>query len=92
MTPITFTITFSGATGGDVNVAIMGPGTNLQYEAKGTDPRPDRTFDLMPGLYTVRVHGLSGGTVGLSVDNGAVNLITASCPPSNIYLSQSFPV
>lgn len=93
MKSIKFTITFTGATGGNVSVHIMGPGTDINYDAKASDPRPDRSYDLLTGaVYSVRVHGLSGGTVNLLVEDGSTQLVKTSCPPSNIFIVKSFSI
>ena len=92
MKTIKITITFSGAAGGDISVRIQGPGTDINYEAKGSDPRPDRSFDLMPALYSIKLHGLSGGKVNLLIEDGATKLVNMPCPTPNIFILTSFTV
>ncbi|WP_179412643.1 hypothetical protein HDF19_13185 [Mucilaginibacter sp. E4BP6] len=90
MNPTVITITFTGATGGSVTVFITGTGRAYNYLAGPTTP-PD-PFNLPPGNYSIQVHGYSGGTVNLSVDQAGTNLVTDSCAGTNIYMLDNFNV
>ena len=90
MNPTVFTITFTGATGGSVALFITGTGRTYTYSAGPTTP-PDVIL-LPAGNYSIQVHGYSGGTVDLSVDQAGTNLATDSSTGPNIYMLDPFTV
>ena len=91
MKKITVTITFTGATGGNVTTKILGPHTKIEYLATAGDP--PLSFDLAPANYSIILNGISGGACDLSVDDEfGNNLVADSCPPTHIYIPQVFTI
>ncbi|MBV8391086.1 MAG: hypothetical protein JO080_14875 [Mucilaginibacter sp.] len=92
METITVTITFTDAENGDVNVRILGANTDYGYDASASDVNHDRNFNLAPNVYSIKVHGVSGGSVKLVVKEGTTELVNASCNPEHIFILKSFAV
>ncbi|MDB4902256.1 MAG: hypothetical protein JWQ63_1537 [Mucilaginibacter sp.] len=92
METITVTINFTGAEGGTVLINILGPHTDLSYNVDADQPNPPRNFTLAPAIYSISVHGVSGGTLGVTVDQNGERLVDESCPPPNLYVLKAFEV
>lgn len=92
MAKVTVTIGSAGATGGSVSVFITGPNFSTNYMIDLAKPLPPQSFIMVPDTYSIRVHGYSGGTVSLSVDESVTNLANDTCAAPNILMIDPFTV
>jgi hypothetical protein len=92
MKQITVTISFTSASGGQAHVIIQSASSNFTYDVNGATGADKRDFHVTPGLYTIKVHGSTGGTCKLTVVGDLDKPINASLKGPNIYIQQQFIV
>jgi hypothetical protein len=92
MKKITVNITFTGATGGQAHVVIQSASSNFAYDVNGATGPDQRDFHVTVGLYTVKVHGSTGGSCKLAVTGDVDQPINASAKGPNIFIQQQFIV
>lgn len=92
MKKINVSIKFINASGGNSHVVIQSASVNFNYDVDGSKGVDNRSFHLWPGLYTIRVHGITGGTCVLSIDGDLQIPVQNSCDGPNVYMQQQFIV
>jgi hypothetical protein len=92
MKKITVNITFTGATGGQGHVVIQSASSNFNYDVNGASGPDQRDFHVNTGLYTIKIHGSTGGSCNLTVTGDIDSPVNANAQGPNIFIQQQFIV